>query len=119
LSRRISESPNSNPGSRIFGVFPYVDPKKIVNTGIKQPFKLNKESDVYSVGVLLWEISSGEPPFYTKNEPYDINLAIAISRGLRETIVPDTPVGYSDLYKGKYIDNRISKYYFFFLFFFF
>jgi hypothetical protein len=24
---------------------------------------LNEKSDVYSVGVLLWEISSGKPPF--------------------------------------------------------
>jgi serine/threonine protein kinase len=35
-------------------------------------YSLNKKSDVYSVGVLLWEISSGHPPF--EGESYDISL---------------------------------------------
>ncbi len=91
---RISET--SNPNSRLFDAFPYVDPKKFINP----KYGLNERSDVYSVGVLLWEISSGEPPFYTKGEQYDINLSISISRGLRETIVLNTPVGYAKLYKG-------------------
>ncbi|CAI2174576.1 4593_t:CDS:1, partial [Funneliformis geosporum] len=49
---------------------------------------LNEKSDVYSIGVLLWEISSGQPPFYVEGEPYDLDLTIEISQGLRESIVP-------------------------------
>ncbi|RGB36751.1 hypothetical protein C1646_757726, partial [Rhizophagus diaphanus] len=52
--------------------------------------------DVYSVGVLLWEISSGQPPF--SNEEYDLDLAIEIKDGLREDPVPDTPETYINLY---------------------
>ena len=49
--------------------------------------------------MLLWEISSGQPPFGIS---YDVNLAIQIVQGLRETIVSDTPIDYSNLYTGKY-----------------
>ncbi|CAB5335391.1 unnamed protein product [Rhizophagus irregularis] len=56
-------------------------------------------SDVYSVGVLLWEISSGRPPFYTEGEKYGIGLIYEISEGLREVPIPDTPSDYVSLYK--------------------
>ncbi|CAB4440453.1 unnamed protein product [Rhizophagus irregularis] len=73
-------------------VIPFIDPQSI----IKQQYTLNEKSDVYSIGVLLWEISSGQKPF--SNVPYDFSLALQISRGLRENIVPDTPIYYSRLY---------------------
>jgi hypothetical protein len=53
---------------------------------------------VYSVGVLLWEISSGQPPYYVEGESYDGSLAIQIIQGLRETAVPTE---YVKLYTGK------------------
>jgi hypothetical protein len=63
-------------------------------------YSLNKKSDVYSIGVLLWEISSGKPPFYI--ESYDAILAVRIVQGLREKVVQNTPTDYSNLYIGKY-----------------
>ncbi|RIA89788.1 hypothetical protein C1645_824310 [Glomus cerebriforme] len=62
----------------------------------KNQTKLDEKSDVYSVGVLLWEISSGIPPFY--EETNNIGLIYEITQGRRETIVPDTPNDYSNLY---------------------
>ena len=64
--------------------------------------KLNKKSDVYSVGILLWEISSGYPPFYTENEHHDIDLICEISKGLRETPIPGSHEDYVKIYTGKY-----------------
>ncbi len=96
LSKKISEE--SSGISEILGIsiIPYVDPKGIANP---QSYKLNRNSDIYSVGVLMWEISSGCKPFYT--EEYDFYLAIAIVNGKREKIIDGTPNEYSNLYQGK------------------
>jgi serine/threonine protein kinase len=64
-----------------------------------QPYILNEKSDAYSIGVLLWEISSGKPPF--EDKLYDSNLAKQILQGYRETIVSDTHTDYSNIYIGK------------------
>ncbi|GBB98103.1 hypothetical protein RclHR1_03140002 [Rhizophagus clarus] len=90
LSKRIKEL--SNGTNDLFGVVPYIDPKKFINLS----YSLNKKSDIYSVGVLLWEISSGQPPFNL--ESYDGCLAIQIMQGLRELPVPDTSIEYAKLY---------------------
>ncbi|GBC04840.1 hypothetical protein RclHR1_00590026 [Rhizophagus clarus] len=91
LSKRIDKSVTSNI-TKLFGVIPYIDPKKFNNP----EYKLNKTSDVYSIGVLLWEISSGKRPF--KNEKYDLNLGLKILEDHREEIIPNTPTNYSKLY---------------------
>jgi len=80
---------------------PYVDPKSFNrrrDTNTTQFYSLNEKSDIYSIGVLLWEISSGKPPFYSEGEQYDVGLALDILQGLRETIVPDTPEDYLKIY---------------------
>ena len=60
MSKRIEEASNSQ--SKLFGIIPYVDPKSIdrqrSNNNQVQLFSLNEKSDVYSIGILLWEISS-------------------------------------------------------------
>ncbi|CAI2181198.1 9450_t:CDS:2, partial [Funneliformis geosporum] len=90
LSKRVEATSNH---SKVFGVIPYVDPNSLIRG---QQFKLNEKSDVYGVGVLLWELSSGRPPF--NNEVYDVCLAIKISQGRRESIIPGTPEDYVKLY---------------------
>ena len=90
LSKRIEVASNSQ--SKLYGIIPYIDPKRFNRRRNKssqtQTSPLNdKKSDVYSVGMILWEISSGKPPFYTEGESYDVELAVEISLGLKETIV--------------------------------
>jgi serine/threonine protein kinase len=103
LSKRIESS--SNTKSKIFGCVPYVDPKRFSgrkkNKNSNQICSLNEKSDIYSIGVLFWEISSGKPPFAT--EEYDIDLAIEISQqGRREEPIPNTPEHYIKIYTGTY-----------------
>ncbi|RGB27446.1 hypothetical protein C1646_769091 [Rhizophagus diaphanus] len=91
LSKKIVES-SSSDASKILGVIPYIDPKKFND----QNYKLNKKSDVYSIGVLLWQISSGYKPFYKVD--HDANLILSILNGKREEIIDGTSVKYSNLY---------------------
>ena len=93
LSKKITEIISN---SKVFGAISYTDPKSFK---LKKKYRLNEKSDVYSIGVLMWEISSGNKPFHT--EDYDISLALAILNGGRENIIDGTPVAYSNLYKGK------------------
>ena len=58
-----------------------------------------KKNDVYSIGVLFWELSSGKKPFADKE--YDLFLAMEIAQGLREDVVKGTPEEYSNLYASK------------------
>ncbi|CAB5217153.1 unnamed protein product [Rhizophagus irregularis] len=75
------------------GIIAYMEPKRILD----QSFPYIKSSDIYSFGVLMWEISSGYPPF--KNCENIITLGLAINRGARETAIPETPIEYEELYK--------------------
>ncbi|RIA93654.1 kinase-like domain-containing protein [Glomus cerebriforme] len=89
LSKRIKESSSNDV---IIGVIPYIDP--IAFRGSE--YTLNEKSDVYSVGVLLWEICSGQPPFYGRS--HDDNLMTQIRDGFREADIPDIPMKYIHLY---------------------
>uniref|UniRef100_U9T840 Protein kinase domain-containing protein n=2 Tax=Rhizophagus irregularis TaxID=588596 RepID=U9T840_RHIID len=92
LSKRIEAS--SKKKSSLFGIVPYIDPKKF---DMNIEYSLNEKSDVYSIGVLLWEISSGQIPF--KDVFYDVCLATKIFQGQREQTIDGTPDEYTRLYK--------------------
>ncbi|POG58115.1 kinase-like domain-containing protein [Rhizophagus irregularis DAOM 181602=DAOM 197198] len=83
--------PANKPLKSIYGNLPYIAPEVII--GKEQTFK----SDVYSIAMLMWEISSGQPPFY--NYEHDYDLAMNIVNGIRPKIVPGTPLEYKNLMK--------------------
>ena len=98
LSKKTSET--SGCLKDVFGLLPYVDPECIHNIkNEEQSYTLNTKSDIYSIGVIFWQLSSGRKPF--DNTQYDAGLVLAIKNGTRENIVKDTPVEFSNLYKGK------------------
>ncbi|CAI2180619.1 500_t:CDS:2 [Funneliformis geosporum] len=111
LSKRIETATKQQ--SKVFGVIPYIDPQRFArkkrSENTSRQFMLTEKSDVYSVGVLFWEISSGRQPFYVEGEQYDIDLAIDISEGLREKAVPGTPENYVKIYTGKYVNAGIMS----------
>ncbi|CAB5356950.1 unnamed protein product [Rhizophagus irregularis] len=76
-----------------FGVVAYMEPKRFVDPN----FPYIKSSDIYSFGVLMWEISSGYPPF--KDNDNKVALAVSISNGAREVTILGTPKEYEKLYK--------------------
>ncbi|PKC08378.1 kinase-like protein [Rhizophagus irregularis] len=83
----------TNIHSGVFGVIAYIDPKRLENYF----YEYNEKSDIYSLGVLMWELSSGRSPFA---DEYINHLTFDLISGRREKPVSDTgmPDEYLKLY---------------------
>ncbi|RIA92859.1 kinase-like domain-containing protein [Glomus cerebriforme] len=80
--------PANKPLESIYGNLPYIAPEVIAGK------KYTSESDIYSIAMLMWEISSGQPPFYDEHD-YDVTMKVI--SGIRPKIVPETPLEYKKL----------------------
>jgi serine/threonine protein kinase len=88
LSRPANDNPLDN---EIYGVIPYVAPEILKGSAF------SKESDIYSLGMIMWELTTGCKPF--ANVEHDISLIHKIIDGARPEITEDTPQCYADLMK--------------------
>ncbi|GBB96580.1 hypothetical protein RclHR1_02790003 [Rhizophagus clarus] len=59
----------------VYGILPYIAPE------ILQGRSYTKNADIYSFGIIMYEVISGLPPYY--DVIHDENLAIKICQGLR------------------------------------
>ncbi|RIB11390.1 kinase-like domain-containing protein [Gigaspora rosea] len=95
LSKKINETSFTSTGSIGHGVPVYMDPKCFTDP----VYKRDKKSDIYSLGVILWEISSNRTPFSDLSEGHAlVALVVQISNGSREQPVENTPEKYVELY---------------------
>ncbi|RIA84981.1 kinase-like domain-containing protein [Glomus cerebriforme] len=103
LSRRLADVSTQKD---FLGMVPYIDPQYFKPQSNNNHYKANKESDVYSVGVLLWEITSGRKPFGSYSDQFQkLALMLEISNGKREIPIPDTPIDYINIYTRCWQDN--------------
>ena len=93
--------PADKPLNSIYGNLPYIAPEVIAGKGY------TFASDIYSIGMLMWEISSGQPPF--SNYEHDYYLATNIINGLRPKIVPGIPLEYESLMKQCWDANPLER----------
>ncbi|RIB28974.1 kinase-like domain-containing protein, partial [Gigaspora rosea] len=109
LSRRLDEATNSN--QKFGGIIAYIDPQSFEGSRRgNKIFKFNKKSDIYSIGILMWEISSGCPPFKDDSEPYQLaSLIVDIKNGLRENHIEGTPPEYIKIYTDCWQHNPDSR----------
>ncbi|RGB28198.1 kinase-like domain-containing protein [Rhizophagus diaphanus] len=93
LCRPISDLQDSvNKVNEIYGVLPYMAPEILR----KKPY--TPASDIYSFSIIMWEFTSGIPPF--NHEAHDHHLTLSICKeGRRPEIVKNTPKCYIDLMK--------------------
>ena len=90
LSKNLNSTMTSD--NKTIGIIPFIDPQKL-NKG--KNFVLDKRSDIYSFGMVLWVISSCREPF-PKEE--SVCLSLAICNGLREKPIKGTPIQYIWIY---------------------
>ncbi|POG74672.1 kinase-like domain-containing protein [Rhizophagus irregularis DAOM 181602=DAOM 197198] len=64
-----------NAKNKLYGVLPYIAPE------ILRGQNYTKAADIYSFGIIMYEVISGLPPYYDIG--HDINLVVKICKGLR------------------------------------
>ncbi|KAF0528702.1 kinase-like protein [Gigaspora margarita] len=93
LSKLLDDGTESISGEP-YGRCEYCDPSYLPDP---LKYKWNKRSDIFSIGVLFWELSSGVPPFINfKKSPTKISWHYL--KGERETPIKGTPFGFQKLY---------------------
>ncbi|RHZ74102.1 hypothetical protein Glove_227g137 [Diversispora epigaea] len=83
LSKLIGANPNNPEKKNIVGVLPYIAPEVLSGE------EYTKAADVYSFGIIVYEMVTGFPPY--PDIPHDKDLAIKICNGLRPKIPFHTP----------------------------
>ncbi|RHZ82756.1 hypothetical protein Glove_103g19 [Diversispora epigaea] len=81
--------PADKPLNNIYGNLPYIAPE--VYCGQIYTIK----SDIYSIGILMWEVITGEIPYGDRE--HDSDLAFAIASGYRPKIYENIPLEYATL----------------------
>jgi serine/threonine protein kinase len=87
LCKPISDLQDSD----IYGVLPYMAPEILR----RKPY--TPASDIYSFSMIMWEFTSGIPPFIHK--AHDCHFVLSIYDGERPEIIENTPKCYIDLMK--------------------
>ncbi|RIB25662.1 kinase-like domain-containing protein [Gigaspora rosea] len=79
----------------IYGILPFIAPEVLS----KHPY--TKESDIYSFGIIMWEILYGKPVFFDQNPKLqsELQYQIQVCNGLRPHIYENTATCYADLMK--------------------
>ncbi|CAB4431909.1 unnamed protein product [Rhizophagus irregularis] len=75
----------------ICGVIPFMAPE------VLRGKSYTPASDIYSFSMIMWEFTSGVPPY--NNRAHDFQLSLSICKGERPEIIENTPQCYVDLMK--------------------
>jgi serine/threonine protein kinase len=85
----------------IYGVIPFMAPE------ILRGKSYTSASDIYSFSIIMWELTSGIPPF--NNRAHDIQLSLSICKGERPEIIENTPQCYVDLMKKCWNEDLLKR----------
>ncbi|POG71993.1 kinase-like domain-containing protein [Rhizophagus irregularis DAOM 181602=DAOM 197198] len=86
---------------KIFGVVPFMAPE------VLRGKSYTSASDIYSFSMIMWEFTSGIPPF--NNRAHDIQLSLSICKGERPEIIENTPQCYVDLMKKCWDEDPLKR----------
>ncbi|GBB98852.1 hypothetical protein RclHR1_03340013 [Rhizophagus clarus] len=88
---------DNDDNNEIHGIIPFIAPE------VLQGKKYTRASDIYSYGMIMWEIMVGRRPFWDRK--HNTELIIDTCNGLRPPIVTNAPEGYIDLMKECWHDD--------------
>ncbi|POG66880.1 kinase-like domain-containing protein [Rhizophagus irregularis DAOM 181602=DAOM 197198] len=100
LCKPISDFQDSD-NNEVYGVIPYMDPQILRN----KPY--TPASDIYSFSMIMWEFTSGIPPF--NHEAHNQDLILNICEGKRPVIVKNTPKCFIDLMEKCWDSNPSNR----------
>ncbi|GBC05439.1 hypothetical protein RclHR1_06220012 [Rhizophagus clarus] len=92
---------NTSPNNEIYGVISYIAPE------IFKGGTFSKESDIYSLGMIMWELTTGCKPF--ANVEHNVDLIYEIIDGKRPEITNDTPEFVANLMKKCWDPNPLKR----------
>ncbi|CAB4443427.1 unnamed protein product [Rhizophagus irregularis] len=85
----------------IYGVIPFMAPEVLRGKSYTPAI------DIYSFSMIMWEFTSGVPPF--NNRAHDIQLSLAICEGERPEIIENTPQCYVNLMKKCWNEDPLKR----------
>ncbi|CAB4474409.1 unnamed protein product [Rhizophagus irregularis] len=85
----------------IYGVIPFIAPE------ILRGKHYTLASDIYRFSMIMWEFTSGVPPF--NDRAHDLQLSLSICRGERPEVIENTPQCYIDLMKKCWDENPLKR----------
>ncbi|GBC52643.2 kinase-like domain-containing protein [Rhizophagus irregularis DAOM 181602=DAOM 197198] len=85
----------------IYGVMPFMAPE------VLRGKSYTPSSDIYSFSMVMWEFTSGIPPF--NNRAHDLHLSLSICKGERPQIIVNTPQCYVDLMKKCWYEDPLKR----------
>ena len=85
----------------IYGVIPFMAPEVLRG----KPY--TKASDIYSFSMIMWEFTSGVPPFNDK--AHDLQLCLSICKGERPKIIENTPQCYANLMEKCWDEDPLKR----------
>ncbi|KAF0545748.1 kinase-like protein [Gigaspora margarita] len=91
---------NQNPYFKPISLLAYKDITSLQNS------VPDKKADIYSVGMLLWELSSGHPPFRNREVS---SFFVDLVNDIKEDHVPGTPEKYIQIYTECWQSNRSRR----------
>jgi serine/threonine protein kinase len=89
LSKSATAESKDDDNNEIYGIIPYMAPEIFLGQ------KYTTASDIYSFGMIMWELMTGRRPFCDRS--HDTDLIIGIVDGSRPPIVTNAPEGYIEL----------------------
>jgi serine/threonine protein kinase len=85
----------------IYGVIPFMAPEVLRG----KPY--TPASDIYSFSMIMWEFTSGVPPF--NDRIHDLQLSLSICKGERPKIIENTPKCYMELMKKCWNEDPLKR----------